>query len=606
MHSEYAFNFLKYEGEEKMSKGENQFIIMLFFLLSSACITFGADGHVDPPYIQMVSAENPITIDGVIDEKVWQRRFDYLVFNADYLTGDVEYAVTGDVEVQAPYEDTTTTMVKFLHHGLDLYISLNSDDQSVCRFDGSWEGDGLFMKIEDASGTAVEYKLYFNLTGDDPDIHYEEPSSYPGSGAGAAWKHPATVVNDPAAADSGYTAELVIHLDELGYTDPYAEVPVMINIFDPDGYTGADGEGWDSGTFHKMWWGSEWGPEFRILRLADPPLRTAYETDEEITLDGQLTESFWDCAEYVNIGKGSHSSTGGFYMQYTDSLNDYTDQSMATVRFLHKGTDLYVGVTSDDSSVCEWSPGWEADGLFLWMTNYGEIPSAGQRMEIKAMYFGSTEGSSIEFQTSGTVPTGAAEGVSFEPEGTVTHTETNGPDEGYSIEVVVHTDMFGYVVGDTVMLSAVIWDLDYGSSDAYNEHISDYAPHWWGTQWCDPTFEKYYMYRGVVLSPEAVGVQALGTRIPEKYVLHQNYPNPFNPTTTIAFDIPKKTMVKLEIYNMLGQRITTLLDRTLPGGHYELNWDAKSADNLDLSAGIYFCRLTTDSYSRTMKMVLMK
>ncbi|MCK4689661.1 MAG: hypothetical protein KAT41_05135, partial [Candidatus Marinimicrobia bacterium] len=189
-------------------------ISILMFCINSNALA--SDGHTDPSYLQVVSAEEPLVIDGALDETDWQRRFDFLVYNAGYITGDVEYAVTGDVEVQAPYTDTTTTLVKFLHHGLDLYISLTSDDHSVCRFNGSWEGDGLFMKIHDANGTPVEYKLYFNLTGTDPDIHYEGPGLYPGSGEAAAWKHPATIVNDNAAPDSGYTTELVIHLDQLG------------------------------------------------------------------------------------------------------------------------------------------------------------------------------------------------------------------------------------------------------------------------------------------------------------------------------------------------------------------------------------------------------
>jgi len=563
------------------------------------------DSHTDPDYIQVVSAENELTIDGQLSETDWQRRFDYLVFNADYITGDVEYAVTGDIEVQAPYEDTTTTLVKFLHHGLDLYISLTSDDQSVCRFDGSWEGDGLFMKIKDAGGTAVEYKMYFNLAGDDPDIHYEEPSSYPGSGSAAAWKHASTIVNDTTAADSGYTAELVIHLDELGYTDPYADVPVMLNIFDPDGYTGADGESWEVGSYHKMWWGSEWGSEFRTLRLADPPLRDAYATTDEITLDGQLNESFWDDAEYVVIGKGSNTSTDGFYMQYGDTLNTYTDQSMAKVSFVHNGTDLYIGLSSDDSSVCKWSPGWEADGLFLWMTNYGSIPSAGERMEIKAMYFSGTEGDGITFETNANVPTGAAEAASYEPEGTVTHTETNGADAGYSIEVVVHTDMFGYAEGDTVKLSACVWDLDYADADAYSEHISDYAPHWWGTQWADPNFEKYFMYRGVVLSEE-VGIAGHDNALPKQFTLYQNYPNPFNPTTTIAFDISRTAPVKLEIYNILGQKVRTLVDKELHPGHYEVEWSGLNDQQNALTSGVYFYQLTSGEIVKTNKMVLMK
>jgi hypothetical protein len=399
---------------------------------------------------------------------------------------------------------------------------------------------------------------------------------------------------------------MVIHLDQLGYTDPYPDIPVMINIFDPDGYTGMDGESWEAGSYHKMWWGSEWGSDFRILRLADPPLRTAYKTDNTLTLDGKLDEDFWTGAEYVVIGKGSNLSTGGWYMQWGDTTNAYTDQSMAIVKFIHNGTDLYIGVESNDSSVCKWSPGWEADGLFLWMTNKGVIPAPGERMEIKAMYFNATEGAGISFETSSSVPTGAAEGASFEPEGTTTHTETNGPDEGYSLEVVVHTADFGYSEDDTVMLSCVIWDMDYASADTYNVDISDYAPHWWGTQWVDMNFEKHYLYRGVILSPEYVAIDNESTPVVQNYKLYQNYPNPFNPVTTISFEIPKPELVKLEIYNALGQKVITLMDDNLGRGVHSYKWNGLDENNLPVPSGLYFTYLTAGNVTKTNKMVLLK
>lgn len=563
-----------------------------------------ATGHVDPDYIQVVSTEKELTIDGVLDETDWARRFDYLVFNAGYLEGDVEYAPTGHVLVTGNYTDTTTTMVKFMHKGLDLYISLTSDDKSVGKFGTSWEGDGMFMKIKDTSGTAVEYKLYFNASGSNPDIVFEVPGLYPNSGSGAAWKHASTIVNDTTAVDSGYTAEMVIHLDQLGYTDPYVEVPININIFDPDGYVDNMDPYGGIGAYYKMWWGSEWGCD-KILRLADPPLRTAYKTDDEITLDGELSESFWTNAENVVIGKGSMTSTAGYYMQWGDTLNTYRDQSMATVKFRHNGTDLYIGVESNDSSVCKWSPGWEADGLFLWMTIKGDVaPTA--RMEIKAMYFSGTEGDGITFETSSTVPTGAAEGASFEPTGTVTHTEAGGPDAGYSLEVVVHTAEFGYSVGDTVYLSACIWDLDSADANSYDANSADYAPQWWGTQWADPNFEKHFMYRGVVLS----GVDYLevdeNTVIANGFKLHQNYPNPFNPSTVIAFNLPTSGLTTLEVYNILGQSVASLVQKNMGPGYHEVVWNGMNNDHTAAPAGVYFYRITQGDLTKSAKMILLK
>ena len=567
-------------------------------------VTVVAGSHADPAVIKVVSVETAPTVDGVLDENAWTRRYDRLVFNAGMGTGDVDFAVTGGVEVQAPYTDTTSTIVKIVHDGLDLYISLDSDDKSVCRFNSSWEGDGLFMKVKDASGTDVEYKLYFNLEGTDPDIHLELPGLYPSSAEGAAFKKSGTIVNDTTSVDSGYTAEMVIHLADLGYTDPYSDIQVLINIFDPDGYTGVAGEAWDVGQFYKAWWGSEWGPDMRILRLSDPPNRIALATEDDIVMDGQITESFWGGAETVIVGRDTHGSTGGYYSQWSDPANDYTDASEAVIRFVHKGELLYIAVESNDMSVGKWSPGWEADGLFLWMTDKGDYAPAA-RKEIKAMYFSGVEGDGISFETNDQIPTGSAEGVSFEPEGTVTHTGTNGDDAGYSLELVINTADYGYEVGDTVRLSAVIWDLDYSSADEYDAAIADYAPEWWGTQWADPNFERYFMYRGVVLSSSPVSADN-AIAGPTDFSLSQNYPNPFNAGTVINISVPEAGNVNLEIFNVLGQNVATLYNGFLSAGSHSFSWNSLGDNNQQVSTGMYFYRLTVGDQIATKKMVMIK
>ena len=574
-------------------------IALFFFSLALSTNISLAQTHSDPAYIQVVSAADPITVDGLLNETDWLKRYDYLVYKVGALPGDVIYTVTGGVLVHGSYPDTTTTFVKFLHKGLDLYISFDSNDKSVGKFGTSWEGDGLFMKIKDANGTAVEYKLYFNNGGVNPDIHYEEPGNYPNSGSGAAYKRNGTIVNDTTQIDSGYTAEMVIHLSQLGYTDPNSNVEVMIAIFDPDGYVDNMDPYGAQGSYWKSWWGSEWGSAFRTLRLADPEVKSAYATTNTITLDGKLDESFWVGADSIVVGLGSNSSTGGYYSQWNDTLNSYKDQSMATIKFIHKGTDLYIGVQSDDKSVCEWSPGWEADGLFLWMTNKGDYsPSA--RMEIKNMFFGNTVGSLAEFQLSTSVPTGGAEGASYVPSATVTHTEVGGPDAGYSLEVVVHTDLFGYANGDTVRISCVIWDLDYSSADAFNQDTSDYAPHWWGTQWADVNFEKYNLYRQVVLS-SLTDVDENTASIPSAYQLLQNYPNPFNPETNIRYSLPKGTHVTFKIYDVLGNEVATLVNEFKNAGEYNLRWKPSN-----ISSGVYFYELRTDGFVKTNKMIMLR
>jgi len=223
------------------------------------------------------------------------------------------------------------------------------------------------------------------------------------------------------------------------------------------------------------------------------------------------------------------------------------------------------------------------------------------------MYFSGTVGDGISFETSATVPTGAAEGASYEPAGTITHTESNGSDAGYSLEVVVHTADFDYQVGDTVMLSVCIWDLDYASIDAYNAQASDYAPNWWGSQWADPNFEKYFMYRGVILSEsDGTAIDNDRVAVAERLELYPNYPNPFNPNTMISFSTPATGQVRLDIYNILGQKVRTLVNSELRSGYHRYEWNGLAESNLPAPTGIYFCKVSYGNNFKVAKMVLSK
>ncbi len=88
--------------------------------------------------------------------------------------------------------------------------------------------------------------------------------------------------------------------------------------------------------------------------------------------------------------------------------------------------------------------------------------------------------------------------------------------------------------------------------------------------------------------------------LPEGFSIN-NYPNPFNPMTTIAFNLPFASQAKLEIYNILGQNVITLVDEYLNAGEHSINWDGSNA-----ASGIYLYRLTTDEFNITKRMVLMK
>ena len=99
-----------------------------------------------------------------------------------------------------------------------------------------------------------------------------------------------------------------------------------------------------------------------------------------------------------------------------------------------------------------------------------------------------------------------------------------------------------------------------------------------------------------------IGIKPISNTIPNTYKLYQNYPNPFNPQTKIIFDLLKQSAVTLSIFDNLGRVIETPLSgMQINAGKYEYQWNADR-----FASGIYFCRLATEKYTRTIKMILVR
>jgi hypothetical protein len=88
---------------------------------------------------------------------------------------------------------------------------------------------------------------------------------------------------------------------------------------------------------------------------------------------------------------------------------------------------------------------------------------------------------------------------------------------------------------------------------------------------------------------------------PKVFALEQNYPNPFNPATTIKYSVPVKGFVTLSIFNVLGQKVTDLINKEVEAGSYQLNFDASN-----LSSGVYFYKLEAGKFTSIKKMMLIK
>jgi hypothetical protein len=99
---------------------------------------------------------------------------------------------------------------------------------------------------------------------------------------------------------------------------------------------------------------------------------------------------------------------------------------------------------------------------------------------------------------------------------------------------------------------------------------------------------------------------AAGAAVPREYSLGQNYPNPFNPTTTFIVGLPEAAHLEVAIYNVLGQKVATLVDEVREAGYYPVIWNSNSQQGVAVASGVYFVRMNAEKFTAVHKVMLMK
>ncbi|NQT62707.1 MAG: T9SS type A sorting domain-containing protein [Candidatus Marinimicrobia bacterium] len=132
-------------------------------------------------------------------------------------------------------------------------------------------------------------------------------------------------------------------------------------------------------------------------------------------------------------------------------------------------------------------------------------------------------------------------------------------------------------------------DLDVKPEEVYDYRLADISY----------TGEKEYY------TLMLVGIK-VESNLPSTIILSQNYPNPFNPTTTINYSLPMQSRVKLTVFDIRGQEVTTLQNVANPPGNQEVHWNGLDQQGDPVSTGVYFCRLDAGKISHTIKMVYLK
>lgn len=96
-------------------------------------------------------------------------------------------------------------------------------------------------------------------------------------------------------------------------------------------------------------------------------------------------------------------------------------------------------------------------------------------------------------------------------------------------------------------------------------------------------------------------IEDINSILPGEFKLYQNFPNPFNPITHIKYTLPKASLIKIEIFNGLGQKLKTLVDAHQKAGFYTVDFNGSQ-----FASGLYFYRIVTNEFSKVHKMILMK
>jgi hypothetical protein len=94
--------------------------------------------------------------------------------------------------------------------------------------------------------------------------------------------------------------------------------------------------------------------------------------------------------------------------------------------------------------------------------------------------------------------------------------------------------------------------------------------------------------------------------LPKEFALNQNYPNPFNSSTVIEFSLPEASAVTIQVYNILGQKVRTLADNLYPPGVHLARWDGRNQAGMQVSSGLYFLLVQTDTHTACKKMTLLR
>jgi hypothetical protein len=283
-----------------------------------------------------------------------------------------------------------------------------------------------------------------------------------------------------------------------------------------------------------------------------------------------------------------------------------TVTGVVTEDHTHSSTHFHIQDETDPHGT-----GGPWNGIYVF-DNGDYSPVVGDKVQITGMvseYYGKTELGDLAAMTvlsSGHDLPGPVECTTADLE---YESKTTEPYEGVYVivrDVTVSDpapDGFGnWLISDGTGTTQVDGSGDY----SYEPQLGDHIAYVKGV--IDYSYDQYEIEINTDedIGEVTTGVEQTDAELPLEYSLSQNYPNPFNPVTRLTYTMPQAGPVRIEIFNVAGQKVRTLVDQIEEAGRHTLTWQGRNDDGLEVSSGIYFCRFQAGDLRAVRKMVLLK
>jgi hypothetical protein len=512
--------------------------------------------------------------------------------------------------------DGTAVVDSALHEGMskamwddsNLYILFYSQDPVICdnpSQTAGWQKDAIEIYIDSDNSKIPDGQAPDPGGGLAPgDIQLTIPHAFMGSEAAnlANIGFPAAISTDGVQfaiseddnvnSLGGWWLEVKIPLDNI---DLPAEAGQMIGWeLQQDMSDDNSARQWMS----KWWLGSNnswtdaslWGEAVLSASVVDS-LVVINKTDKTITVDGVMDDAY-KAANPMSMNVWRVDAGG--------NITDLMFDNFSTTYVLYDDANLYAYFDIIDDDI-EDNPtqtaGWNKDAVEFYIDPDnskipdGVAPDPGGglapgdiQLTIPHAFMGIEEANLANIGFPAAIST---DGVQF---------KITEKDNGWNLELKIPVDNIDLAASEGQELGI---EVQNDESDADDNGARGSMEKWWlgsNNSWTNAA-----LWGNAKLGPLGVGVKEKPVQVVDRYSLSQNYPNPFNPNTKISFTIPEAGLVKLNVYNLLGQLVNTVVNQEMKSGYFEADFNASN-----LPSGIYFYKLEAGNTVITKKMMLLK